>query len=412
MALNLIRENRSRLLIRPLASFLACVALCSGINAERVDVRIRVCAQNASGTPLNDVSVTISTNERDFSIARKQDPNCVSETIKFDKEKTYTLKISASGYEEEVKALTAGDVKNNRIDISPKLNPKQPGMGSTSSGSNVGQNQPTGGGNTQGQQNTNTDGAGSRGFFSPVIDIFEFLLSHWLIALVVLIIIVGIIMSRTGYRPVLPAWLGDFFSSDKVILVSLPPKSPLAMNISRMEMEQLEIKRLLVEIRDTLKTAFPLTGKPPVVPAPPPAAAVSTNVVPAWQREKTGQVASDVRPLHERAKSLYRSLVRGGVVFPEPTYLITEPKPTSMDSFKDSDVYLEEVLNSQGTFVLFSDPNGQGYVFPNPGLYFMENALRSVFPGLERDFFERSKEEVDPVRVSQVGDGRWRVDTS
>jgi pSer/pThr/pTyr-binding forkhead associated (FHA) protein len=110
------------------------------------------------------------------------------------------------------------------------------------------------------------------------------------------------------------------------------------------------------------------------------------------------------------ARSSYISLCGGQPVSPEPIYLIAELKPSSIESLADSDVYLRQVDNSQGSFVLLGVSDVSGWLFPNPGLLFKRNALAPVFPHLTKDDFNLHKESIEPLRVSRVSERRWRIE--
>lgn len=113
---------------------------------------------------------------------------------------------------------------------------------------------------------------------------------------------------------------------------------------------------------------------------------------------------------NDHAQSHYRSLVREGQISPAPTYLNAEVKSSPNDLVGDKQVFLQEVMHTQGAFVLFADDSGKGLVFPNPQLNFSQPALRAVFPQLTATDFNSSKETILPVPVTRVSDERWMVE--
>jgi hypothetical protein len=98
-----------------------------------------------------------------------------------------------------------------------------------------------------------------------------------------------------------------------------------------------------------------------------------------------------------------------------PIYLEVDASSSLLGRLADSNIYLSQVGSSQATFILFPDEGNDanvGWVFPNPALVFKEPALKDVFPTLTEAQFNGAKEQIEPVRLRQVGERRWKVDRS
>ena len=115
------------------------------------------------------------------------------------------------------------------------------------------------------------------------------------------------------------------------------------------------------------------------------------------------------RSFREEAHSLYSNLLANGTSSPEPVYLNPEDANSLQDMLVEKIPLLEEVSNSQGAFILFSDGRGQGIVYPNPNLNFRKKVIEKVFPDLTEDTFHY-KESITPVLVSKMQDGLWKVE--
>lgn len=121
---------------------------------------------------------------------------------------------------------------------------------------------------------------------------------------------------------------------------------------------------------------------------------------------RTNEVAGD--PVRSSAKSFYRRLVAGGSATNNLVYLDFK-KSASKDGLSNSDELLREV-SSDGAFVLFVSDENKGWVFPNPKLDFNLDSLKTLFPTLTADRFDKFKEHIEPVPVIHVGKDRWRVE--
>lgn len=59
-------------------------------------------------------------------------------------------------------------------------------------------------------------------------------------------------------------------------------------------------------------------------------------------------------------------------------------------------------------FVIFPNPGGGGWLYPNPRHPYTES-MRYVFPGLARDNYNEVKPDINPLPVRPVGDGLWET---
>jgi hypothetical protein len=115
------------------------------------------------------------------------------------------------------------------------------------------------------------------------------------------------------------------------------------------------------------------------------------------------------KPQAEHARQSYLGLLNNQLIGSEPIHLDSEGTSSVFGKLEDSNIYLQQVGHSQGTFVLFTEDNRTGYVFPNPALAYQEKALREVFRGLTEAEFNGAKQRIEPVPVTRVGDRRWRI---
>lgn len=115
-------------------------------------------------------------------------------------------------------------------------------------------------------------------------------------------------------------------------------------------------------------------------------------------------------PFEERARSSYLKLTNREQPEIKPLYADADTKSTPLWKMADSTVYLRQKGHRQAAFVLFTEDDRWGWVFPNP-LVFSGNELKEVFPGLTEAEFESARDKVRPVAVSRVGDARWKVES-
>jgi hypothetical protein len=112
----------------------------------------------------------------------------------------------------------------------------------------------------------------------------------------------------------------------------------------------------------------------------------------------------------EGAQSSYRKLINKTLVSPDPIYLDVEGARSAAGKLQDSNIYLTQVSSSQSALVLFSDGGSIGWVYPNPKVAFRPAALKDVFPNLSEADYEAAKENVHPMNVRRLEEGRWLVD--
>ncbi len=112
----------------------------------------------------------------------------------------------------------------------------------------------------------------------------------------------------------------------------------------------------------------------------------------------------------ERARAFYRRLLDHQPVECKPIYLETDAKSSILEKLADDNVYLVQVASSMAPFILFSDGEPFGWVFPNPSLAFDRSTLKDIFPELNEAQFNDAREQIEPVVVNKIDEGRWKVD--
>jgi len=108
----------------------------------------------------------------------------------------------------------------------------------------------------------------------------------------------------------------------------------------------------------------------------------------------------------ERAQALYRNLIQGKDVSVNPTYLSLDDAEWGAPPDGGSPILRE---GQRGPFVLFPSAEDDGWLFPNPKLRFSPQVLKQVFPDLTKKHFEHSKADIQPVLVSRLREGSWKV---
>lgn len=110
-----------------------------------------------------------------------------------------------------------------------------------------------------------------------------------------------------------------------------------------------------------------------------------------------------------RAHQSYLKLVRRETPDHEPLYVEVPTKTTLFGHLTNPTVYLAQATHRQSAFVLFTEDDKLGWVFPNPVLSYRKAALRDVFPDLTKEEFDKAKEKIEPVPVVRVDESRWKV---
>lgn len=132
---------------------------------------------------------------------------------------------------------------------------------------------------------------------------------------------------------------------------------------------------------------------------------------PVWESPAEREAAMMRRlPFVERAYLSYQKLVNREQPDYDPLYLDADSRSTPLGKMADSTVYLNPAHTRQSTFVLFTEDNKVGWVFPNPVVAYSKAELGEVFPNLTEAMFESSRESIHPARVSRVDETRWKVD--
>jgi hypothetical protein len=104
------------------------------------------------------------------------------------------------------------------------------------------------------------------------------------------------------------------------------------------------------------------------------------------------------------------NLINKAPISTEPIYLDVEGARSIAGRLEDSNVYLTSVPHSQGAFVLFTDGDDSGWVFPNPTIGFRQVAIKDVFPELTENEFIVAKADIQPRRAKHLEDRRWLVE--
>jgi len=120
----------------------------------------------------------------------------------------------------------------------------------------------------------------------------------------------------------------------------------------------------------------------------------------------------DERSAHislSEAQQSYLKLIDRTPMAREPVYLDIEGARSSAGRLEDTTVYLESVPHSQGAFVLFTNHDAAGWVFPNPTIGWRKIAIKDVFPALTETEFALAKADILPRRAEKVSARRWRV---
>jgi len=114
-------------------------------------------------------------------------------------------------------------------------------------------------------------------------------------------------------------------------------------------------------------------------------------------------------PFKERAHHSYLKLANRETPDHEPLYVEAHTKTTLFGKMADSTVYLAQATHRQSAFVLFTEDDKYGWVFPHPMLAFRKTTLKDVFPNLTEEVFDGAKERIEPVPVVRVDESRWKV---
>jgi hypothetical protein len=114
----------------------------------------------------------------------------------------------------------------------------------------------------------------------------------------------------------------------------------------------------------------------------------------------------------QMARISYDQLLKDQIPTCKPTYLEADAKSSILGKLADNNVYLLQAASSQAPFVLFIDEASSGklgWAFPNPARNFNRSTLQDVFPTLSEQQFNDAKDQIEPVEVCKVGEGRWKI---
>lgn len=114
-------------------------------------------------------------------------------------------------------------------------------------------------------------------------------------------------------------------------------------------------------------------------------------------------------PFKERAHQSYLKLANRETPDQEPFYVEVPTKSTLFGKLADATVYLTNATHRGAAFVLFTEDDKLGWVFPNPMLSYRKASLKDVFPDLTEEVFDAAKERIEPVQVVRADEARWKV---
>jgi hypothetical protein len=246
----------------------------------------------------------------------------------------------------------------------------------------------------------------------------------WLLAALFLLLLAAAITAwRLGYRLTYPR--AAYKVRDSLVGVASPATESVSDGLRQihhalasLENQQVESrKRLDVLVSQVVKNNDILKRGVTVISIREESESSSANLImereAPIQHEPVRPDATPPRPtFYKELRSAYWNLLNREPVTSEPIYLNVEAARSIAGRLEDANVYLSEVNHSQGAFVLFTDSNKSGWLFPNPKVSYRQAALKDVFPALTQAEFEDSKESIQPKRVRKVEEGRWMVEPS
>lgn len=93
----------------------------------------------------------------------------------------------------------------------------------------------------------------------------------------------------------------------------------------------------------------------------------------------------------------------------EPLFVVLDIDSSARGSaIGETKRHFNEFGSKQSAFVIFSEGEKDGWIFPNPRISFTE-AMKYVFPDLSYENFEEAKDRVEPQRVHSVSQGAWET---
>jgi hypothetical protein len=408
MAFNSIERTRSRPARVLFALLLVCACLPASIMADSKLVTLKFCVTDESGNGVANARIFGSSapGGNPFKIVKNPSGGCYTEQIKIDAGKTYTFKVEANELAQKEPGVTiAGQdiISNPNITVTMV----KPTVKEEKSVDKADQQD-----NEQGEKK---DAPPESHKPSKVASMLSFIADNWLKGLLCLLAVSILVLAwRAGYRASVYR-LGKNTPTirNEVEWVISSALNPISQSIKAVKTQQetiIQQQQLMLEGLQYVKARNVVpqeAGQPRQLPT-------GTQIIAAAGRQEDAVIKINHAPkpaLQEIAQSAYRKLARGTIhVLPEPIYLNAEANSSPMDMLGASKVYLEEVYNKQGTFVLFKDADGKGCVFPNPKLKFRQQALIPLFPALTESQFGNDKENIQPVFAIRVDVNRWEVE--
>lgn len=387
----MLNQFLHRLRLKLCLIILVAISICSASNvrANKVPATIRICvAAETNTSPLPKPRVTLSGGSADVVFPEADASHlCTTKDVRLDDSKQYSLRVDADGYQSpQPIALTAKDIDPNgsiertiTLKVTPVVNP------SPHAGSNP----------SPGQSPTAEKGL--------LESLGEDLPEHWILDFLGVVILavgfwVGLRLWRAGYR-------ARIYRKVPILEGS---KSSTVRILEGIDGLRGDMVKVLAEIRDELRKTNESKKEtaPQVNASPPPTEPLKSPLTAPTHEEPSPSPNSGQAQAHLS----YIDLLAGKKVTPTPVYLNAEGRSEPSGMFGSRITYLEE--SSQGAFILFKDAvnYGVGWVYPDPGQIFRRDAFASVFPNLGEAEFNNSKQSIDPVRVSLVVQGRWKVE--
>lgn len=385
------------------------------VNADQVKVNLRVCVQDAEGSPVKSAKVVMKGANNPPTLTETQEQGCYSNNnVSLNNTKSYSLHIEAEGYVATDVPLDFAKLQQNGT-----LSPDGKVILTKTAGQVVGDKASVG------------DSAGDAASKPPVATpsqspVVTAVSNGWwsmvLIALgvnLLFVLVGGTLLAlkgkqKRGTAPRSPISGGAEYPLPNTVLESL------VVSLQGIKEEQEKQTQLLGEFF----SKFPAGNLGSL--------GEGKEEKPEGKRRKT---PADRRPLRdtssamvkqeesltqtldeELVRSSYINFLRGSRVSPEPLFLSAEGGSSPEDMLGRKQAVLEE--NPQGAIVLFRNPKGEddGWVYPNTNVHYREEALKKVFPYLTEDQFKFLKQSkslegsnVEPVPVKKFDTSRWQV---
>ena len=402
------------------------------VLADVKKVKIGFSVEDPNGRPIPDAQVTIRRKKAGDVTKVTDSDGKLKEDVALDVSENYEYVVTAAGYAQKDDTISSAQLSKGSVELTIRLT-KQVSSAveqkAETANMNSGRENIATPRTTRGESNDNRliDNRGapkevSESWFKPIVDFFQFLFSFWWLALTIAAICVVFVLWFKGYR-----------------IKRFHRGFPVPSTRENVQFMVSEIGKMRAEIKDLKVGQGQIPGSQGIQTAlediqrqlnqlP---ALISRSQRPDGTRssqstgsqqfpspyaldDRVDHSAGNARSAKESAQIAYEALARNEVISVDPIYLKAEVKSSPMAMLEHDEVYLQEVRNTQGSFVLFPDADRRGgWVFPNPNVSFRPEALRPVFPKLgewSEPQFQSGKTHIDPVRVNQSGDERWVVE--